>query len=93
MSAQGAQVHMANTHVTEPQWILQIHLPHSGKTLCDTMSCERITHQATTRRAKIPDGIPDYKYVMETKAKANLPRREKRILVTLTGKFQNLEKR
>jgi hypothetical protein len=43
-----------------------------------------ITRQATTRRAKIPDGIPDYKYVMEAKAKANLPRRKKiEILATL----------
>jgi hypothetical protein len=44
---------------------------------------------------QIPDGIPDYKYVItgEAKAKANLPRRETGILMILTGKFQNLEKR
>jgi hypothetical protein len=59
------------------------------------MSCEKTTRQATTRRAKIPDGIPDYKYVIagKAKAKANLPRREIGILMTLTGKFQSLEKR
>jgi hypothetical protein len=54
-----------------------------------------ITRQATTRRTKIPDGIPDYQYVItgEAKAKANLPRREKiGILTILTGKFQSLEK-
>jgi hypothetical protein len=77
------------------QWILRIHLPHSGKTLWDTMPCEMITRQATTRRAKIPDGIPDYNYVIagEAKAKANLPRRKIGILMILTGKFQSLEKR
>jgi hypothetical protein len=53
-----------------------------------------INHQATPRRAKIPHGILDNKYVMEAKAKANLPRRKKiGILATLTGKFQSLEKR
>ena len=33
MSAQGAQVHMANAHVTEPQWTLQIHSPRSREVL------------------------------------------------------------
>ncbi len=38
-----------------------------------------ITRQATTRRTKIPDGIPDYKYVItgESREKANLSRKEK----------------
>jgi hypothetical protein len=38
-----------------------------------------ITRQATTRRTKIPDGIPDYKYVItgEARVKANLSRKEK----------------
>jgi hypothetical protein len=53
-----------------------------------------ITRQATTRRVKIPDGVPDYKYVTEAKTKANLPRRGKiGIPMTLTGRFQSLVKR
>ncbi len=47
----------------------------------------------TTLHVTIPDGIPDYKYVINGKANPNLSRKAKGILVILTGIFQNLEKR
>jgi hypothetical protein len=55
-----------------------------------------ITRQATIRRIIIPDGIPDYKYVITGKARvrANLSRKDKlEIQKILIGKFQNLEVR
>jgi hypothetical protein len=57
------------------------------------MSGEMITLQAITHRIKVQDGTQDCKYAImpkeKAKAKASFPRKEKGILVILTGQFQS----
>ncbi len=61
------------------------------------MSGEMITRPAITHRIIVQDGTRDCKYAImpkeKVKAKASLSRKEKGILMILTGQFQNLEKR
>ncbi len=79
---------------TNLQRIRRIHSRNSRETLWNTISGEMTTRQATTRRITIPDGIQDCKYATKEreKAKANLSRKERGILMIPTGQFQNYEK-
>ncbi len=96
MSAQGAQVHMANTHVTEPPMDTPNPFAPLGQNIVgynvmrdDNSSSDNTSHKNSRWNSRL-----QYVITGEARAKANLPRREKiGILMTLTGKFQSLEKR
>ncbi len=96
MSAQGAQVHMAITHVTEPPMDISNPFAPLGRNIVgyNVMRDDNSSNDSTSH--KNPRWNSRLQYVITGKArvKANLSRKEKLgVQMILIGKFQSLEMR